>query len=405
MSAEKKQLLAFSLFFVLYESIIYLSNDMIMPAMLQVVADFHARNSDIALSLSLYLLGGSSLQIVLGPLVERLGKRRVMLVGNLLFLFATSLIPFAASMDQFLAARFFQGMGSCFIFIGYAVIHESFDDVEAVKLTTILANVAIFAPLIGPVVGSTVVSYLHWQYVFALSFAVGLLTLLGLYRTMPAGQPAGTRFDLRAAVRSYGRIFRCPTFLFGIVLAGIALVPLTAWIGLSPAIVMDTMHASYGVYIAYQCLIFSGFILATFAVQWLGDRLPLAALIRGGGALAVLGMSGFGLLHAQPLVFIGGMFLFSVGFGLFNGALIRLAMTATGEPMGMTSAAMSLLYCVVIAAGLEAYNRWCDAGGYTLASYAAANIPVGIVVFIGLLCFLRLQGRGTVPVQAQPVVA
>ncbi|HEX8955882.1 MAG TPA: MFS transporter, partial [Burkholderiaceae bacterium] len=59
MSANKKQLWSFAVFFVLYELIIYLSNDMIMPAMLQVVADFHAADSDIALSLSLYILGGS----------------------------------------------------------------------------------------------------------------------------------------------------------------------------------------------------------------------------------------------------------------------------------------------------------------------------------------------------------
>ena len=389
MSANKKQLWSFAVFFVLYELIIYLSNDMIMPAMLQVVRDFHAADSDIALSLSLYILGGSSLQIVLGPLADHLGKRRVMLAGNVLFLLATLAIPFAATMEQFLAARFFQGMGSCFIFIGYALIHELFDDKEAVKLTTILSNTGIFAPLIGPVVGSAIISTWHWHTVFAISLAVGCLTLAGFARSMPDGKIKDTRFDLSATRKSYGRIFGCGRFMSGILIAGIAITPLTAWIGLSPSIVMDGMHASYGTYIAWQCAIFSGFILATFAVQKLDENFSLGRLIRAGGLLAAIGMSGFGLLYQYPVVFIAGMFIFAIGFGLFNGALMRIAMTATGESMSLTSSAMSLFYCIVISAGLEVYNLVCQARGFTLASYALCNVPLGIAVYLGLLRFIR----------------
>lgn len=389
MSESKKRLLVFSVFFVLYELIIYLSNDMIMPAMLQVVAGFHAADSNIALSLSLYILGGSSLQIVLGPLADQIGKRKVMLAGNLLFLAATLAIPFASTIEQFLIARFFQGMGSCFIFIGYAVIHESFEDAEAVKLTTILSNTAIFAPLVGPVIGSAIVSQWSWQYVFVISLTIGCTTLIGLFRYMPDGKISQQAFDISAVRQSYMQIFRCRQFMFGIFIAGIAITPLTAWIGLSPAIVMDSMKQPYAVYIAYQCVIFSGFILATFAVQRLDENFSLTKLIRVGGAFAVIGMSGFGFFHAFHWIFIIGMLLFSVGLGLFNGALIRLAMTATGESMNLTSSAMSLLYCIVISLGLEVYNLVGAAYGFTLASYAMCNLPVGIAIYLGLLFFIK----------------
>jgi DHA1 family multidrug/chloramphenicol efflux transport protein-like MFS transporter len=405
MSDKKKQLLCFSVFFVLYELIIYLSNDMIMPAMLQVVASFHAADSDIALSLSLYILGGSSLQIVLGPLADHLGKRKVMLAGNLLFLCATLAIPFATTMEQFLVARFFQGMGSCFIFIGYAVIHELFDDKEAVKLTTILSNTAIFAPLIGPVIGSGIASQGHWQYVFAISLVVGCISFAGLLRYMPNGHMAQQPFEFASLRQSYARIFSCRQFMFGILLAGLAITPLTAWIGLSPTIVMDGMRRSYGTYIAFQCVIFSGFILATIAVQKLDEDFSLGKLIRGGGALAAIGMSGFGLLHRYELIFIAGMFVFSIGFGLFNGALIRLAMTATGQSMNLTSSAMSLLYCFTISVGLEVYNLVCDTYGFTLASYATCNLPVGIGVYLGLLHFIKKHEDRQMTLAAQAVSA
>ena len=63
----KKQAIVFALFLVLYEFLVYIANDMIMPAMIHVVKSFNASNIYIASSLSLYVLGGASLQILLGP--------------------------------------------------------------------------------------------------------------------------------------------------------------------------------------------------------------------------------------------------------------------------------------------------------------------------------------------------
>jgi DHA1 family multidrug/chloramphenicol efflux transport protein-like MFS transporter len=389
MFEKRRHLLYFSLFFIVYELTIYLSNDMIMPAMLQVVHDFHASNSNIAFSLSLYILGGSLLQIFLGPIADRVGKRRVMLAGNALFLLATVFIPFAHSMTGFLTARFFQGMGSCFIFIGYAMIHELFDDAQAVKLTTILSNTAVFAPLIGPVVGSAVIGWFPWQSVFAISLALGVVSWIGFFKFMPTGKTVTGQFNVAAIKASYLVIFRNKQFMFGILIAAISIAPLTAWIGLSPVIIMENMHASYGVYIVYQCVIFSGFILSSFAIQKLANDFSMDKLIRQGGGLALVGMLGAGLLREHGHFFIVCMFVFSAGFGLFNGALIRLSLTATGESMSLTSSAMSLLYCLYLSAALEIYNLVCDKFGYSLSSYALFNVPLGLLIYFSLLRFIR----------------
>jgi len=383
----KRPLLYFSLFFILYELTVYLSNDMIMPGMPLVVDQFQGASRHIALSLSLYILGGSTLQIFLGPLADRYGKRRVLLCGNALFLVATAAVPFVETMPQFLTVRFFQGMGSCFIFIGYATIHELFDDVEAVKLTTIFSNTTVFAPLIGPVAGSAIIAFLPWQAVFITAFGLGLIAWIGLFRNMPAPTTAPQPTSLKAIAQSYRRILANRKFMFGIFIAGISITPLTAWIGLSPAIVLQKMQASYGTYILYQCVIFTGFILSTVAIQRMGENISLTRLIRQGGALALIGMAGAGLVHAHPHLYIGCMFVFSAGFGLFNGALVRLSLTATGESMSLTSSAMSLLYCIYIAVGLELFNLLCERFDYALAAYALANVPLGIVIYLCLLRF------------------
>lgn len=378
-----KQLSWFAVFFLLYELAVYLTNDMVMPGMPQVLAEYGAPSRYIGLSLSLYILGGCTLQVFLGPLADRHGKRPVLLGGAAFFLFATALVPFAQTGGQFLAIRFFQGMGTCFIFLGYAAIHELFDDTRAVKLTTLMGNTTVFAPLIGPVLGSAIIAGTGWRGVFATAFAMAAIAWVGLRRTMPAERRAPPPASARALLRDYRRVFATPTFVLGILVAGLAIVPLTAWIGLSPAILLRHGGASQGTYIAYQCAIFVGFIVSTLAIQRAGE-LPLGRLLRQGGTLAFIGLTAAGLLSRQGHLFVLGMFVFSAGFGLFNGALIRIALTSTGVSMNLTSAAMSLFYCLILAGGLELYNLICERHGYALEAFALCGVPLGAAVCAGL---------------------
>ncbi|KQX02036.1 multidrug transporter [Massilia sp. Root418] len=409
MVQTKKRLLYFCLFFLLYEMAVYLSNDMIMPAMPQVVREFHSSSHAIGLSLSLYILGGSTLQIFLGPVADRIGKRKVMLAGNALFLAATLLVPFAQTITQFLAIRFSQGMGSCFIFIGYAAVHELLDDERAVKMTSLMGNTTVFAPLIGPVIGSAVITVMDWRAVFGIAFALGAVAWVGLFRTMPgpaaapsAGAPSAVQVSPAARpglAASYRAIFTNRTFMFGIFTAACAIAPLTAWIGLSPAIVLQRMGASYGTYIAWQCAIFCGFVCSTLAIQRLGEGFSLVRLLRQGGALALAGMAGAALLHRQGHLFVLCMFVYSAGFGLFNGALIRIALTSTGISMSLTSSAMSLLYCLYLAGGLELYNAVCARFDYALGAYALMNAPLGVFLFLALR---RIAGRAASSAPSAP---
>ena len=116
-----RQAIFYAAFLVLYECLTYISNDMIMPGMHQVIENFHAPKSYIASSMTAFMLGGSSLQLFLGPLSDAYGRRKIMLIGVLIFLLSNLLPAFSQNMTQFMIERFFQGMGTCFIgSVGYA---------------------------------------------------------------------------------------------------------------------------------------------------------------------------------------------------------------------------------------------------------------------------------------------
>ena len=83
------------------------------------------------------------------------------------------------------------------------------------------------------------------------------------------------------------------------------------------------------------------------------------------------------------------MFIYALGYGLFNGSVIRISLMSTGESAGLSSACMSLLYCIYISLGLEIYNVLGNHFQFTLSSYAYINVLLGVIAFICLLKFVK----------------
>ena len=239
-------LLLFAFSFVTYEGTTYAANDMIMPGMLMVVNEFHYPVSYVALSLSYYLLGNALLQLFLGPLAERVGKRKVIIFGNALFLLFTLFLALSSNMPMFLLGRVLQGTGLAFISMGYAIIHENFNDKDAVKLTAIMANVSILAPIIGPLVGGLIIHYaMSWRYVFVCSLITGSLSLLGLWKFTPEHNTPLTRLNFKEIINIYINILKTPSFFLGSTTIGFIVMPCMLWIAIAPTLIMKTLNLPF----------------------------------------------------------------------------------------------------------------------------------------------------------------
>lgn len=73
----------FPLALVLFEFAVYIGNDLIQPAMLAITQDFGVSATWAPSSMSFYLLGGATVAWLLGPLSDRLGRKKVLLAGVL----------------------------------------------------------------------------------------------------------------------------------------------------------------------------------------------------------------------------------------------------------------------------------------------------------------------------------
>ncbi|WP_019215581.1 MFS transporter [Legionella tunisiensis] len=123
-----KNILIFPLILICAEMAVFLSTDMYLPALPDMMRDLDASTSLVQLTLSSWFLGGMSMQLFIGPICDRVGRRPVFIIGMLIFVVSTFFCAVAPNISILIAARFFQGCTICFIIVpGYASIHELYD--------------------------------------------------------------------------------------------------------------------------------------------------------------------------------------------------------------------------------------------------------------------------------------
>lgn len=393
---SRRQALLFAIFLVLYEFLTYIANDMIMPGMLFVVEQFHGSQGDVARSLTAYVLGGASLQLILGPLSDNLGRRPVMLTGAWLFFLFTVSIALSNSMTQFLWARFFQGMGLCFIsVVGYATLQEIFAEMDAVRLIAIMANVSTMAPLIGPVIGAVVIHHYGWRGIFVSIAALALIACWGLWRYMP--EPVGqTKTDgeqiprvplnLRFIMGNYGKLIKNPAFMAGALAIGMEILPCLAWIALAPIILVANGHLSVFEYGLWQIPLFGACILGNMYLYRISHRHSLKGLIYYGAAVLALGLVLAILLPwyfgGQYIWLLPGLFIYFFSLGITGSPLMRFTLFVTDVSKGTASALMSMICMVVQGLGIEVASWFYHSNSNLL--FALFNGLVGLG-FWGLL--------------------
>jgi len=309
-----RKTLMFPLAIVLFEFCVYIANDMIQPGMIAVITEFHVGTEWVARSLTAYLIGGTLITWLLGPLSDRMGRRPVMLFGAVMFAVSLLLILFAWNIETFMLMRVVQGVGLCYILaVGYAAIQESFEEKAAIKVMAMMANVALLAPLIGPVAGAAVISIWPWQMSFVLVAAVAVVSVVGLYFHMPetiivnkAAPPQS--LSLKVVGADYLALFRETPFVKAAICMSLFGVPLIVWIGLSPVILIKDSGMTPMEYGLCQLPVIGALIIGNVLLMKVSDKWPLDRPMKFSPAITILGL----LLMLPVLYFPSHMALFII---------------------------------------------------------------------------------------------
>ena len=391
------RILLFPLALVLFEFATYIAHDMIQPGMLIVTNEFSVGPEWVSTSLTAYLIGGVVLQWLLGPLSDKFGRRPVMLFGILFFAVACMLMHWVSSIEEFVSLRFIQGISLCFIgAVGYAAIQEAFDEALAVRMMALMANVALLAPLAGPLAGAAWLTVGSWRSMFWLFAACSLLAFVVLWRVMP--ETAGDRshsIALPNLARNYGRLMKDRLVMYGSFAIGLVFIPILTWVALSPVILMHDEGLSRMQYALLQLPVFLAMIAGNLMLSKLAGRVPIEQPVKFAAWPILIGLSlalVASLLNGHSYLLItAGLSLYAFGAGMVNAGLYRLTLYASNEGKGSVAAMLGMISILTLAVGIELAKSGYFSGG-TLW-FCLINFISGVLWFGLVILFMRERKR------------
>lgn len=340
--------LMFPLALVLFEFSVYIGNDLVQPAMLAITKDFGVSSSWAPSSMSFYLLGGACVAWLLGPLSDRLGRKKVLLAGVLFFVLCCLLILLTKNIESFLALRFLQGIGLTVISaVGYAAIQETFAERDAIKVMALMANISLLAPLLGPVIGAFLIDHISWHWGFIGIAFLAFLSWFGLKAKMPDTKLSIPKQPFSYILDDFKQVYKNKRFLIMTLALPMVSMPLMLWIALSPVMLVEELGFSSMQYGLAQFPVLGGLIVGNIVLIKIIDKLALGKSVLMGLPIMLLGTVVLlaGVIWQDYLIWclIAGMTLISFGEGISFSVLYRFALMSSEVSKGTVAAAVSML--------------------------------------------------------------
>ncbi len=306
---------------VLLTGLSVLPLSMFLPSLPNIAADLDAAYPLVSLLISGYLTTTAVLQLIIGPLSDRFGRRPVLLASMTLFTLASLGCALATNIWVFLLFRILQGAIIAGYTLSLAVIRDTMSAQRAAGLIGYVSMVMAVAPMTGPMIGGALDELFGWRASFVSLFVLGALALAACWHGL--GETNHTPLEtLMAQMKAYPVLARskrfwgytlCMTFSTGAFYSFLAGAPLVAdaIFGMPPSVL--------GFYIG---TITAGFILGSFLAGRYAKNHALTTMMIAGRISACVGLSVGLALHAAGIVNAISFFGATIFLGFGNGLTI-----------------------------------------------------------------------------------
>lgn len=347
---------------VLMAGVAAMSMSVFLPSLPAMADHFGADYAVMQLSVSLYLGVTAALQLVIGPLSDRYGRRPVTLGAMGIFLIATLGCLIAPTVGVFLAFRMLQGAVVVGIVLSRAVVRDMHGPNEAASMIGYVTMGMAMVPMIAPAIGGALDELFGWKAVFVLLFAFGALVAALIWADQ--GETSATiGGSMGRPMRDYPELFASPRFWGYALAAAFASGAFFAFLGGAPYAASEI----YGIDPFWTGVAFGvpaiGYALGNFLSGRFSARLGIDRMLLGGATIVISGMSLSvalalaGLSH--PALFFGAVTSVGIGNGMIipnatSGMLsVRPHVAGTASGLGGAimiggGAAMSVLAGVVL---------------------------------------------------------
>jgi DHA1 family bicyclomycin/chloramphenicol resistance-like MFS transporter len=171
-----------------------LSIDMYLPAFPSIQADFATDAGSVQRTLAVFSIGFAIGQLFFGPLSDRMGRRRPLIAGIMLYIIGTLGILLAPSIGIFALGRIVQALGGCAAaLIGRAMVRDLFPEREAARVFSLLMLIMGVAPILAPLIGGQLLKLFGWRGIFVLLAVFATLSLAAVIVSLGETLPPARR--------------------------------------------------------------------------------------------------------------------------------------------------------------------------------------------------------------------
>ncbi len=332
---------------VLIASIGALNMNIFLTVLPRMAVYFDTEYAFMQLAISAYLGVTAVLQLIIGPLSDRFGRRPVLLVSLGIFLLATLGCIFSPNIWVFLMFRMLQGSIVAGMVLSRAIVRDMVEPWEAASMIGYITMGMSMVPMVGPMIGGYLGQTFGWQSTFVVVLVFGALVVWLIWADMgETNTQKSTSF--KAQFMAYPELIRSRRFWGYALSAGFASGAFFAFIGGAPFVAIELLHlepAQMGFYFAFISL---GYMGGNYLSGRYSNIIGLNRMMLFGSLIAVFGMllalSLFLLGFQHPISFFGSIMFVGIGNGMTlpnaNAGIVSVRPHLAGSASGLGGAVM-----------------------------------------------------------------
>lgn len=299
---------------ILISGLSALTMNIFLPSLPRMAEWFGTSYALMQLSVALYLSLSAVLQIFIGPLSDRYGRRKVLLASIVLFLLATVGTLIAPDATTFLVCRMAQAVIASGFVLSRAIVRDMVPGAQAASMIGYVTMGMSVVPMIGPVIGGLLDEWFGWQANFALLLVLGLAVLWLVWADL--GETAVVSdATIRDQIRQYPALLASQRFWGYVLCAGFTSGTFFAYLGGAPFVgnqVFGLSASEIGLLFALTAI---GYALGNFVAGRFSVRIGMNRMVFIGSLITCLGL---GLLAVLTFVGVHSAVVF-FGFTMFVG--------------------------------------------------------------------------------------
>lgn len=331
-----------------------IATDIYLPSLPTVVKELVTTEFAVQWTITGTLMGGAVGQLIWGPLTDKFGRKKPLLVGLALHVLTSLACVFVQDIELLIALRILQGFfNAAASIVAISVIRDRFTGAAAARLLSQLMLVVGVAPLFAPSVGGLIATHWGWRAVFLflalVGCALGAIVLAKLPETLTLDKRATG--GAKTFAKGYATIIKDKKFIALAFMPALAMTTIFAYVVGSPFVFQEFFglnKAEFSLIFAVNgiALVLSSQLNATLVNRFTPEfllrmgimtQLTMALILL---ALAVTGWGGF-WAFATALWFL----LACQGFIGANAQVLALA--AYGHMIGTAAAVLGALQSAV----------------------------------------------------------